>query len=184
MANTKTINIKTTESNGNTNEKEKPGPKKRIVSSSESFTNTYTSIPEDAFQYIQQIYENNIIDTEKCNFIQQQIRQKLYGYRGQDLEKNIFAADQFIKLEQVLQLMIESKNRCYYCKECVHVLYENVREPKQWTLDRINNKMGHNQGNLLIACLNCNLRRRTMHTERYVFTKQLNIIKVDDSEKI
>jgi hypothetical protein len=73
--------------------------------------------------------------------------------------------------------MIESKNQCYYCKEDVQVLYENVREPKQWTLDRINNKMGHNHGNLLIACLNCNLRRRTMHTERYVFTKQLNIVK-------
>jgi len=180
METTKTINIGQKATPDKNTSNQPPGPKKRIVTSTESFTNTYTNIPEEAYQYIEQLYEKKIIDIEKCNFIQQQIRQKLYGYRGQDTDKKIFDADRFIKLDQVLKLMMESKNQCYYCKEFVHVLYENVREPKQWTLDRINNKMGHNEGNLLIACLNCNLRRRTMHTERYVFTKQLNIKKVDD----
>ena len=27
--------------------------------------------------------------------------------------------------------------------------------------------MGHNKDNVVISCLNCNLRRRTMHYERY-----------------
>jgi len=59
----------------------------------------------------------------------------------------------------------------------VSVLYEIVREPMQWTLERINNDFGHNYGNVEIACLNCNLHRRTMYHERYLFTKELNIIK-------
>ena len=50
---------------------------------------------------------------------------------------------------------------------------------KQWTLERIDNGMGHNKDNVEIACLLCNLRRRTMYHERYVFTKQMmNVVKI------
>jgi hypothetical protein len=66
---------------------------------------------------------------------------------------------------------------CYYCRKKVKILYEYVREEDQWTLERIDNKRGHNNDNVEIACLSCNLRRRTMYHERYVFTKQMNIIK-------
>ena len=41
--------------------------------------------------------------------------------------------------------------KCIYCSEEVFILYERVRETKQWTLDRINNDIGHNSGNLVIA---------------------------------
>jgi hypothetical protein len=133
------------------------------------------------YEYIKKIHQTNLDDLDEnvVKLIKQQINQKIYGYRCQDTEKNKFDIDHFIDFEGVLNLIIKSNNHCYYCKEPTQLLYENVREPKQWTLDRIDNKLGHNKNNLLIACLNCNLRRRTMHTERYVFTKQLNIIKTD-----
>jgi hypothetical protein len=57
------------------------------------------------------------------------------------------------------------------------LFYENVREPKQWSLERIDNKEGHNYGNVEIACLSCNIGRRTMYQDRFIFTKQLSIIK-------
>jgi hypothetical protein len=57
------------------------------------------------------------------------------------------------------------------------ILYEHVREPKQWSLERIDNDYGHNKNNVEIACLSCNLRRKTMYHERFIFTKQLNIVK-------
>jgi len=110
-------------------------------------------------------------------FIMQQINQKIYGYGSQDLKKGKYVESLIVDSNDVLKLLFECKNRCYYCKESVQVLYQHVREPKQWTLDRIDNSLGHNKTNVLIACLNCNLRRKTMHTERYVFTKQLNIVK-------
>lgn len=107
----------------------------------------------------------------------QQINKKISGYKAQDIGKNIFAIDKIIDLSGVLQKMTDSKLECFYCHKSTMLLYENVREPLQWTLERIDNKQGHNTDNVEIACLNCNLRRRTMYHERFMFTKNLNIVK-------
>jgi RNase P subunit RPR2 len=107
----------------------------------------------------------------------QQIQTKLNGYKSQDVLKELYDATQFVTLQSTLSLLITSEMKCFYCKEPVQVLYQHVREPKQWTLERIDNKHGHNDGNVEIACLSCNLRRRTMYHERFVFTKQLTIVK-------
>jgi len=155
--------------------------KKRIITQTEKWDNINTMSISSQYEYTKQIHQNNLDDLDEniVKLIKQQINQKIYGYRCQDIEKHKFDTNSFIDFGGVLDLIIKSNNQCYYCKDPTQLLYENVREPKQWTLDRIDNKLGHNKGNLLIACLNCNLRRRTMHTERYVFTKQLNIIKTD-----
>jgi len=118
-------------------------------------------------------------DTSKLPFIQQQIKNKLCSYRCQDLDKKLFAPLLFADLSGVLQKMEDCRLRCFYCKECVFILYENVREPKQWTLERIDNAYGHNIDNIEIACLSCNLRRRTMACERYIITKNIQrIVKI------
>ena len=57
------------------------------------------------------------------------------------------------------------------------LLYDIVREAKQWTLDRINNDIGHNTDNVLISCLECNLKRRRTNKDAFLFTKQLVIVK-------
>jgi len=108
----------------------------------------------------------------------QQIHQKIHGYRFQDVEKGLFTED-FITIDRCLELLDKSRFECYYCKEKIQVLYKHVREPKQWSLERIDNKIGHTNNNVEIACLSCNLRRRTMYHERFIFTKQLNITKLD-----
>lgn len=130
-------------------------------------------------------FENHysiLYDPSKTIFIHQQIKNKLSSYRSQDIEKNKLDPIKFSDLSGVLQKMEDCKLKCFYCKECVSLLYENVREPKQWTLERIDNKLGHNIDNIEIACLSCNLRRRTMHYERYVLTK--NIQKVVKTNQI
>jgi hypothetical protein len=132
---------------------------------------------ENQMNLVKEIQENKIINREPCNFIIRQINNKIYGYRTQDIDKKILCEEKLIGLHNVLQLMIECNNTCFYCKENVNVLYEYVREPKQWTLERLDNNFGHNNDNVVIACLSCNLRRKTMYHERFIFTKQLNIVK-------
>lgn len=126
--------------------------------------------------------QDNYIKLENeymCNLMQQQIQKKIQGYRTQDIQKRLYDQGKFVCFTDVLKLMIDSQNVCYYCKNDVYVLYEIVREPKQWTLERLDNNLGHNTDNVVIACLSCNLSRKTMYHERFAFTKQLNIVKKD-----
>jgi hypothetical protein len=98
-----------------------------------------------------------LYDTAKSHFLNQQIKNKLSSYRCQDIEKGLFDKPNFADLSGVLQKMRTCQLKCFYCKEIVILLYENVREPKQWTLERINNKIGHTIDNVEIACLNLQL---------------------------
>jgi len=66
---------------------------------------------------------------------------------------------------------------CYYCKHQMFILYEVSREMKQWTIDRIDNDKGHNNDNYHLACLECNLKRRRQTDDKFLFTKQLKIIR-------
>ena len=66
---------------------------------------------------------------------------------------------------------------CFYCKCETYILYEIVREHNQWTIDRIDNSLGHNNDNFVISCLGCNIKRRKTNSDKFLFTKQLNLIK-------
>jgi hypothetical protein len=101
------------------------------------------------------------------------ICKKLRGYKAQDEKNKIFSSFHFIKPEE-LQL---TDAICYYCKQTVLLEYK-CRDPLQWTLDRIDNTMGHNKKNVLISCLGCNLKRRNRTVEKFLFTKQLTITKL------
>jgi hypothetical protein len=115
---------------------------------------------------------------ELCPLIKQQVDLKLYSYKQQDLKKEMFLEDAFITFTETLQLLRECNLLCAYCNEGVLVLYENVRDPHQWSLDRVDNDLGHNRGNLVIACLQCNLKRRRTKMSSFLFTKQMKLVKV------
>ncbi len=112
-----------------------------------------------------------------CGLAKRQIMNKIHGYKSQDIEKHKYNPDLFVDYDFVKNLLIEKNFKCYYCSEPVFVFYNHVRENKQWTLERIDNSMGHNKDNVQVACLICNLRRRTMHHERYLQTKQMMVVK-------
>jgi len=155
-------------------------PRKRVVTNMSEWTFTEAELsPDNQMEYIQQIYNDTITqqNEKKCKLVLQQLKAKLYGYRNQDTIKKIYSEEQFITMKRTLQLLIECNCSCFYCNTNTKVLYEYVREPTQWSLERIDNSIGHNNDNVAIACLNCNLRRRTMNQERYVFTKQLVLLK-------
>lgn len=117
-------------------------------------------------------YEKSILVNE--------IKTKINGYRQQDLEKEIYIEHSLITLEEVIEKLLSSKLKCEYCKCDMKMFYKNQREPKQWTLDRINNNVGHSNINTVVSCLKCNLERRRRNMKDFKFTKQL-IIKKNDS---
>ena len=107
----------------------------------------------------------------------QQIESKLYGYKQQDIKKRLHNEAKFITFEQTIVMLRASKLVCCYCNVTVFVLYENVRDPRQWSLDRIDNNAGHNADNLLVACLKCNLKRRRINMESFMFTRKMKLVK-------
>jgi len=80
-------------------------------------------------------------------------------------------------MKYTIEKLYNSELKCYYCSEKVFILYDIVRETKQWTLDRIDNDIGHIKDNVIISCLGCNLKRRRTSKDAFLFTKKLNIVK-------
>jgi hypothetical protein len=133
---------------------------KRIITEN----NVWNELVADA-NYNNQIYyiENiNEINETIQKLIYKELTKKINSYKSQDIKKKILNKEKLVKLDNVVELLLQSKN---------------VRENNQWTLDRIDNNYGHNIDNVMISCLKCNVHRKTMYHERYLFTKELNIIK-------
>ena len=117
------------------------------------------------------------VDTSRRKQALSQLDVKLTSYKHQDIIKKRYDESSFIKTKEVIEKLYDCSLECHYCKEKTYILYDIVRETKQWTLDRINNDLGHNTGNVVIACLDCNLKRRRTSKDAFLFTKQLHIVK-------
>ena len=88
--------------------------------------------------------------------------------------------DFFINYIQVIQKLNNSNLKCHYCDEELFIIYDINREVYQWTLDRINNNVGHTNENTIISCLKCNLKRKNKNKNKFEeFSKLKTIIKND-----
>lgn len=110
-------------------------------------------------------------------FMQSEVERKINSYKNQDVKKKKYDENKFIKYEECLEKLVISKLKCYYCKKNCLVYYENKLEKQQWTLDRLNNDIGHEKDNVVICCYKCNIKRGRMDDKKFKFTKQLRIIK-------
>ena len=123
---------------------------------------------------INQLFLNQSFEGEETT--KKELQKKLNSYKQQDIKKNK-NENGLISYEELLEKLVISKLRCYYCKKEALLLYENNREQKQWTLDRLDNSCGHTKDNVVISCLKCNLERRCLNDEKFLFTKQMRLIK-------
>ena len=98
-------------------------------------------------EYLNKLYLNENYDG--IDFVKKEVERKLSGYKNQDVKKKKLE-ENFIVYEECLEKLVISKLKCYYCKDNCLLAYENVREEKQWTLDRIDNSQGHNNNNVVI----------------------------------
>jgi hypothetical protein len=145
------------------------------------------SFSSENYEYLKQLKMINDISNNNFNLIDdvskiaiQEINKKICGYKQQDKIKKKFDEDKFLTFESIINKMVSCELKCRYCKNEMNVLYDISREMTQWSVDRINNDYGHNIDNFHLACLDCNLKRRKRTDEKFLFTKQLNIIKQDN----
>jgi hypothetical protein len=169
------ITAKTAEKENVLNIAKKGDVKKRVVTDCDGWksvdSNTY-----DVNNQFKLIENRNALSS----IVSRELRNKISSYKSQDTKKNMYNNDEFIDFKFVLDLFQNSQLKCYYCNRQVFVIYDNVREPRQWTIERIDNRLGHNKNNSVMSCLDCNLRRRTMYHERYLITKKLILIKLPE----
>ena len=128
--------------------------------------------------YIEKMY-NNVKDDDIIKQFEIEIKKKINSYKNQDKQKNKFDPEQFITYNQIIKKLYECELKCYYCQCNVVILFNKKRESIQWTLERLDNNIGHYDTNTCISCLKCNLQRRTDNHEYFKNGKQLkiNIIK-------
>jgi hypothetical protein len=158
--------------------------KKRKVSEKWGLTDDHLG-DEKQETLIKELFVNlkdGIVDTSNASaIIKNELNKKISSYKQQDILRKLLNEEKFINLDTVIAKLYECNLECYYCKERMVILYELVREMKQWTVDRINNDLGHDRDNIVMACLDCNLKRRRKGSDAFLFTKQLNIIKSEEN---
>jgi len=78
---------------------------------------------------------------------------RINEYMKQDTIANR-SLDNFITSSEIIQLLTKYNYRCIYCHIALNY--------RSWTLDRIDNIIGHTYFNCVISCLKCNVNRKDM----------------------
>lgn len=156
--------------------KEKPNKKKscRVITKESKWK--YDNVTYDDEIKILRDLKNNILNDD-TELLKSEIKKKLCGYKNQDVLKGKYNSDKFVTIEDTINKLIECGTKCMYCNSNSKIFYKYVRDINQWSLDRIDNNYGHNSDNVEIACLKCNLRRKTITPDKYILTQKINNIK-------
>lgn len=110
--------------------------------------------------------------------IESEIKSKISSYKQQDKHKNVYDENKFIPYEKIISLLEENNCKCFYCGIQLLIFYKHKNDKNQWTLDRIDNNIGHNSDNVVCSCLKCNIQKRDRSHEKFMFTKNLKIQKI------
>ena len=108
------------------------------------------------------------------------LKQKYSSYKGQDKQSHKYDPEQHITYQQMIEKLYTSNLKCYYCNCDLSILYNKKRLKTQWTLERLDNNLGHYASNTCISCLDCNLKRRTDNYEYFKQSKQTKVVKLND----
>ena len=135
---------------------------------------TQINILNYIFLHLTEDISNNV-SNKYINIFINNLKNKISGYKQQDILKKKLDLNNFINFENIIFLLYESQLKCCYCHKEIYILYKQVREMSQWTLDRIDNNIGHNVGNLVISCLKCNLKRRRINKNSFMMTKNMTV---------
>ena len=84
------------------------------------------------------------------------IKIMICGSKKNDKKCNRFDNTNFIDKSFLKKLIEDSENKCYYCKCKLQYM---IKQSNLATIERIDNKLGHNKNNVVIACFHCNVSK-------------------------
>lgn len=129
------------------------------------------------------VYKHEIMKKTR-SYIHQDILKKRIHQHSHDNNKHSdlnlgldIDVDLFYK--QIIEKLVVSKLSCSYCRIPVFILYNDVLQQNQWTLDRIDNDLHHDIHNCVISCLACNISKRRRSDTSFRFTKQMVLKKLN-----
>ena len=117
---------------------------------------------------------------ESKDTISKSIKKKISSYRQQDIKRGILDTNNFINYTECINLLCNNNNgilKCNYCLCSTKLVYNTKRDMVQWTLDRLDNDVGHNNNNVVICCLGCNLKKRRLDDGKFKFERQFTLVK-------
>jgi len=159
---------------------------KQVIFDDPYFKKKSNDMKIDQLECIKHIYLNIIdnsklesISKDKYKDIESVLKKKYSSYKSQDKQSHKYDTEQHITYEEMIEKICKSELKCYYCNCELSILYNKKREKKQWTLERLDNNLGHYASNTCISCLECNLRRRTDNYEYFKESKQTKIVKIE-----
>lgn len=151
---------------------------KKVVGTNNKVPKIRSMWTDSSFNIDEPSQLQSIIDISNNDMYLKEISNKLNGYKNQDILKTRYDISSFITITQAVELLVACELKCFYCNVYTPILYKNVRDGTQWTLDRINNDIGHSFSNVVISCLKCNLQRKRMSATAFAMSKQMIISRV------
>ena len=107
------------------------------------------------------------------------ILDKINSHRSYDKKRNIYDELNFIDYECVFMKICNSDSKCCYCKIELKLINYKPYQQNQFSIDRIDSKLGHVDYNCCISCMGCNIRKGSKTSKQYMnilnYEKQLKI---------
>ncbi len=103
-----------------------------------------------------QVYISNVVAPRRPNTFISNINRKLKSYKEQDKVKGF---KNNIKAVDVTELYNIQNGDCKICGCCMKQTYSGG-DCKQFSVDRVDSRMGHIKGNIQLLCLECNRAKK------------------------
>ena len=102
-------------------------------------------------------FGNVKIPFQQPSTFKQNIERKIKGHQNYDLKNNL---EHSITVEHIQELFIKQNGDCNICGCSMKTTNYKSNDKYQFSIDRIDSRMGHIGGNIQLCCWDCNRAKK------------------------
>ena len=84
----------------------------------------------------------------------------------------------------VIDRLLAQKNECCWCNKQLLLVNYRPYDPDQFSIDRLDNKLGHTQDNCVISCYKCNADRGAEYLNSMLEYRKKNGLPIDRYKQV